>query len=109
MSTVNGPLDPDKLALLKAVFEEACALLPPRHQDGHEIRSHLASSILQRGAQGGLSPAQLRMYALAEVVSLTGNSVANGLGVTGRLPNRARPPHRQSDANAYSPRLPKAR
>ena len=60
--------DPETLAMLKAVFEEACGVLPP-HQRTQEMRSNLASRILKRAAQGGLSPAQLRTYALMDAVS----------------------------------------
>jgi hypothetical protein len=70
MATAYRPLEPETLAMLKAVFEEACDVLPP-HQRTSEARSNLASSILKRATQGGMSPAQLRAYALLEAASLT--------------------------------------
>ncbi len=69
MATANRPLDPETLAMLKTVFEEACDVLP-RHQRTSEARSGLAIRILKRAAQGGLNPAQLRAYALLEAASL---------------------------------------
>lgn len=68
MAAGNGSFDPLTLAMLKGVFEEACGVLPP-HKRTQEMRSNLASRILQRAAQGGLSPAQLRAYALMEAAS----------------------------------------
>jgi len=68
MTSSEWTFDPQTLAMLKAVFEEACDVLPP-HQRTQEMRSNLASRILKRAAQGGLSPAQLRTYALTEAVS----------------------------------------
>ena len=58
-------LDPETLALLRAVFEEACGLLPP-HKRTHEKRSALAVRILKCAAQGERNAARLRTYALAE-------------------------------------------
>ncbi len=56
-------LDPDTLAFLRAVFEEACSLLPP-HKRTHEMRSALAVDILKQAAKGERNPARLRLYAL---------------------------------------------
>ena len=63
-------LDPDTLALLKAVFDEACDLLP-LHKRTHEMRSILAVRILQNAAQGERNPTRLRTYALAETTGPT--------------------------------------
>lgn len=68
MSTANVPLDPETLAILKTLFEEACDLLPP-HQRTQEMRSNLADRIPRRAARGGLNPAELRTYALMEAAS----------------------------------------
>jgi hypothetical protein len=66
MSSSSLPFDPETLAVLKAVFEQACELLPP-HQRSQEMRSALADLILRRAADGERNPAQLRTYALMEV------------------------------------------
>ena len=67
MSVTNGPFDPKTLALLKAVFEEACALVPP-HRRTHEMRSALAVCILKHAAKGERNPTRLRTCALTETV-----------------------------------------
>ncbi len=56
-------LDPETLAFLRAIFEEACSLLPP-HKRTHEMRSALAVDILKQAAEGERNPARLRLYAL---------------------------------------------
>lgn len=61
------PPDPETLALLRAVFDEACGLLPP-HRRSSEIRSTLAVRILQHAARGERNPKRLRSYALAETI-----------------------------------------
>jgi hypothetical protein len=57
-------LDPDTLAFLRAVFEEACSLLPP-HKRTHEMRSALAVDILKQAAKGERNQGRLRLYALS--------------------------------------------
>jgi hypothetical protein len=69
MAAASGSFDPETLAMLRAVFEEACGVLPP-HRRTSKMRSDLAVIILRRAAQGGLSPAELRSYALLEAVAL---------------------------------------
>jgi len=66
MSSTTGPLDPDTLAILKAVFEEACSLLPPNRRSD-EMRSVLAVRLLKCAAEGERNPLRLRTYALMEV------------------------------------------
>lgn len=66
MSPANGALDPATLAILKAVFDEACNLLPPDRRS-HEMRSILAVRILKCAAKGERNPQQLRTYALMQV------------------------------------------
>jgi hypothetical protein len=66
MSPSSRPFDPETLAVLKAVFEQACELLPP-HQRTQEMLSALADLILGRAAGGERNPAQLRTYAFMEV------------------------------------------
>ncbi len=63
MSPVSGPFDPATLAILKAVFDEACNLLPPDRRS-HEMRSNLAVRILKCAAKGERNPLRLRTYAL---------------------------------------------
>lgn len=63
MEVINGTFDPRTLAMLKAVFEEASGLLPP-HRRTPQVQLDLASCILNRAAQGGVTSAQLRAYAL---------------------------------------------
>lgn len=69
MAIANRTFDRETLTMLKTVFEEASRFLPP-HQSSQEIRANLASNILRRAAHGGLSPAQLRDYAIAQATSL---------------------------------------
>ena len=69
MAAASRSFDPETLAMLRAVFEEACGVLPP-HRRTSKMRSDLAVIILRRAAQGGLSPAELRSYALLEAVAL---------------------------------------
>ena len=66
MSPANGALDPATLARLKAVFDEACNLLPPDRRS-HEMRSILAVRILKCAAKGERNPQRLRTYALMQV------------------------------------------
>jgi hypothetical protein len=67
MSAVRGAFDPDTLAILRGVFDEAClALTPDQHTPG--IRSKLAERILKRAGEGELDPVRLRTYALMDVV-----------------------------------------
>jgi hypothetical protein len=66
MSTANTPFDPETLAFLKTVFEEACDLFPP-HKRTHEMRSAIAVRILTCAAQGERNPARLRAYAVEEI------------------------------------------
>ena len=68
MATAKSHFDPETLATLKIVFEEACGILPP-HQRTQEARANLASRILKRAAEGGITIAQLRTYALLEAAS----------------------------------------
>lgn len=68
MSTASQCFDPETLAILKAVFDEACGLLPP-HQRTADMRSHLAYRILQLAGTGERNRTKLRTYALSEVVS----------------------------------------
>jgi len=65
MSTANRQFDPETLAVLRAVFEEACGSLPP-HRRTRKIRSELAVRILKLAGRGALDSAQLRTYALIE-------------------------------------------
>jgi hypothetical protein len=69
MAAGSRSFDPETLAMLRAVFEEACGVLPP-HRRTSKMRSDLAVLILRRAAEGGLSPAELRSYALFEAAAL---------------------------------------
>jgi len=66
----DKPLDPRALAMIRTIFEEACRFLAPNQRTA-QMRLHLASRILRRAAQGGITPAQLRAYALVEAASPT--------------------------------------
>jgi hypothetical protein len=71
MSAVSGAFDPETLAILRAVFDEACLALPPnQHTPG--MRSKLAERILKRASEGETDPVRLRTYALLDVVPATG-------------------------------------
>lgn len=69
MAVGGRSFDPETLAMLRAVFEEACGVIPP-HQRTSELRSDLAILILRRAAEAGISPAELRSYALSEAAAL---------------------------------------
>lgn len=68
MSIENGQFDPQTLAVLKSIFEEACRSLPP-HRRTPEVRSELAVRILKLAVHGGLDSARLRTCALMEAAS----------------------------------------
>jgi hypothetical protein len=72
-----GAFDLETLAVLRAVFEEACGLLPP-HQRTHEMRSAIAVRILKHAAKGERNPTRLRTSALAETAGLqSSRAIAN--------------------------------
>lgn len=75
MLPANAPFNPETLAVLKAVFKEACGLLPP-NQRTHEARSTLAVRILKLAAKGERNPTRLRTYALMETAGRHRNRVA---------------------------------
>jgi len=66
LSTVQGAFDPETLAVLRAVFDEAClALLPGQHTPS--MRSTLAERILKKAGEGESDPVRLLAYALMQV------------------------------------------
>ena len=69
MSIADGRLEPEMLATLKVVFQEACSVLP-QYKRTQEVQMNLATCILKRAAEGGLSVAQLRTYALTEAIAI---------------------------------------
>jgi hypothetical protein len=71
MFAVRGAFDPETLAILRAVFDEACLALPPNHHTP-SMRSALAQRILKRASEGETDPVRLRTYALMDVVPATG-------------------------------------
>lgn len=68
MSTANGQFNPETLAVLRAIFDEACRSLPP-HRRSEEFRSELAVRILKFARRGRLDSSELRTYALMEAAS----------------------------------------
>jgi hypothetical protein len=65
---VRGAFDPETLAVLRGVFDDAClALGPGQHAPG--VRSKLAERILKLAGEGELDPVRLRTYALMDVVA----------------------------------------
>jgi len=70
MAAENGHLDPETLAVLKVVFDEARRSLPP-HRQTQEIQSELAARILRLAVQCQLDSAELRVRALMEAASPT--------------------------------------
>jgi hypothetical protein len=71
MSAVRGAFDPETLAVLRSVFDEACLALPPG-QHTPSMRSKLANRILKRASEGESDPVRLRAYALMDIVPATG-------------------------------------
>jgi hypothetical protein len=68
MSAGERAFDPETLAILRTVFDEACLVLPPS-QRTPSIRSALAQRILRKASQGERDPVRLRVYALMDVLS----------------------------------------
>jgi hypothetical protein len=68
MSIADGQFDPETLAVLRTIFDEACISLPP-HRRTPEVRSELAVRILKFAVHGRLDSARLRRYALIEAAS----------------------------------------
>jgi len=66
MPPANGPLDPATLTMLKAVFDEACNLLPPDRRS-RQMRSILAVRILKCATEGERNPERLRTHALMQM------------------------------------------
>jgi hypothetical protein len=71
MPAMRGTFDPETLAVLRSVFDDACLALPPG-QHTPSMRSKLANRILKRASEGEFDPVRLRAYALMEVVPATG-------------------------------------
>ena len=63
MSAGERVFDPGTLAILKAVFEDACSALPPGRRTP-SVRLSVAERILSKASQGERDPVQLRTYAL---------------------------------------------
>ncbi|MEA2977054.1 MAG: hypothetical protein QOF19_2574 [Alphaproteobacteria bacterium] len=66
LSHAEGAFDPETLSILKAVYDEACALVP-EGQHTPEIRTNLAARIINLATKGERDPIRLRTYALMEV------------------------------------------
>lgn len=64
----NIPFDPETIALMRKVFEDACSRIPPRRP---VARSILAERILKAAANGERDPVRLRTRALIDVVADT--------------------------------------
>jgi hypothetical protein len=65
----EGVFDPETLSVLKAVFDEACELLPPDEHTS-EKRSLVAERILNLASRGERDPVRLRTYALLHVAEV---------------------------------------
>jgi len=70
MSTADRSFDPETLAILRDVFNDACDLLPPDKRT-EEMRLVLAGCILTHAANGERNPARLRTHALTEIAAPT--------------------------------------
>jgi hypothetical protein len=68
MSIADGQFDPETLAVIRAIFDEACFSLPPDRRTP-EVRSELAVLLLKFAVHGRLNSARLRRYALMEATS----------------------------------------
>jgi hypothetical protein len=68
VSSVRGAFDPETIAVLSAIFDEACLALPPgRHTPA--MRCTLAEGILRKAGEGERDPVRLRTYALLQALS----------------------------------------
>jgi hypothetical protein len=66
MPATNAHFDPETLATLRSIFEEACRILPP-DRCTPETKAYLARRILKRALRDGVNLGQLqqlRRYAL---------------------------------------------
>ena len=68
MSSVRGAFDPEIIAVLSAIFDEACLALPPGGQTA-AMRCILAEGILRKAGEGERDPVRLRTYALLQALS----------------------------------------
>jgi hypothetical protein len=66
----GGSFDPETIALLRTVLDEAWVNLLPKQQS-HTSKSDLAVRILTLAAQGERDPVRLRTHAVLEVVLAT--------------------------------------
>jgi hypothetical protein len=66
LSQAQGAFDPETLTILKAVYDEVCALVP-ESQHTPETRTQLAARIINLATKGERDPVRLRTYALMEV------------------------------------------
>jgi len=82
-------LDPERLALPRAVLEGACGL--PPHKRTHEMRSSLAVRILKYAGHGELSPIRLRTHALTDTTGPQSlPAISNRRSARGRLDKKPR-------------------
>jgi hypothetical protein len=63
MPETNTIHNPEFIALVKLVFDQACAALPPE-RDTQSTRALLAECILKAAGTGERDPARLRAHAL---------------------------------------------
>jgi hypothetical protein len=66
----NGSFDPETLAILKTVFDEACARLSADQRTAN-MRSAVAERILKLAAKGERDRGRLLAYALLDFVPLS--------------------------------------
>jgi hypothetical protein len=78
MSLVGAAFSPTTLALLRSVYDEACASIPG-HQLTQEARFSIADRILKVAADGERDPVRLRTHALS---GLAVPSVARRAGLS---------------------------
>jgi hypothetical protein len=78
-----GAFDPETVALLKSVLDDAWASLD-QEQRAHWTPNELAKRIVKLARRGERDPARLRMFALTEAVSPRRVAGANDRGVRER-------------------------
>jgi hypothetical protein len=66
MPGTNTIHDPEFIALVKLVFDQACAVLPPE-RDTQSTRALLAECILKAAGAGERDPTRLRAHALRRI------------------------------------------
>ena len=73
MPEFNGAFDPETIAMLRDVLDEAYAAIPKSLREP-SIKTELAAVILKKASAGQRDPTRLRTQALAEIIAAHGSN-----------------------------------